>query len=89
MSLSPLNIKDAETCRLARELAQMTGESLTETVRTALRQRLDQESRRERRRDPALRAEIEEIIAHCSSLPVLDSRSDDEIIGYDEHGAPR
>jgi hypothetical protein len=32
-----LNIKDAETDRLARRLAQLTGESLTKAVRTAVR----------------------------------------------------
>lgn len=36
-----LNIKDADTHRLARELADLTGETLTEAVRRALRERLD------------------------------------------------
>jgi antitoxin VapB len=34
-----LNIKDAETERLAGEVARMTGESKTGAVRTALRER--------------------------------------------------
>ena len=38
-----LNIKSAETDRLARELAALTGESLTEAVTRALEQRLDQQ----------------------------------------------
>lgn len=34
-----LNIKDEETDRLAREVAAMTGETLTMAVRTALQER--------------------------------------------------
>jgi antitoxin VapB len=34
-----LSLKDAETDRLARKVAKLTGESLTEAVRTALAER--------------------------------------------------
>ena len=40
MGAPQLNIKDAETTRLVRELAKMTGETQTEVVRKALRERL-------------------------------------------------
>jgi antitoxin VapB len=43
MGAPQLNIKDAEATRLARELAELTGESQTEAVRTALRERLQRE----------------------------------------------
>ena len=36
-----LNIKNAETYRLVRELAEATGESLTEAVGNAVRERLE------------------------------------------------
>jgi hypothetical protein len=36
-----------------------------------------------------LRAKLEEILGRVDRLPVLDSRSADEILGYDEHGVPR
>jgi antitoxin VapB len=36
-----LNIKNAETYRLIRELADATGESMTEAVTTAVRERLE------------------------------------------------
>lgn len=39
-----LNIKDAETVRLARALAERTGKSVTETIRQAL---LDEQARQE------------------------------------------
>jgi hypothetical protein len=32
--------------------------------------------------------EINAIADHCSRLPVLDARSPDEILGYDEIGLP-
>jgi DNA-binding XRE family transcriptional regulator len=34
-------------------------------------------------------AKMNEIADHFSSLPVLDDRTDDEILGYDERGLPR
>ncbi len=82
-----LNIRNPETERLAEAVAQLTGETKTEAVRRALQDRLDR-LRRERvqRR---LADELDEIALHCASLPVLDSRSADEILGYDEHGLPR
>lgn len=33
--------------------------------------------------------ELDEIALHCAQLPVLDSRTPDEILGFDEHGMPR
>ncbi len=38
---------------------------------------------------PRLRDEIVAIGKRCASLPVLDPRSPEEILGYDEHGLPR
>jgi antitoxin VapB len=83
----PLNIKHPEADRLARALAARTGETLTDAVVNALRERLAREEAR--RRGPTLRRELETIRKRCASLPVLDSRSPDELLGYDEHGLPR
>jgi len=82
-----LSIKHDEADRLARELAATTGESLTEAVLNALRERLRRE--RGRVRGPRLRTELRAIRTRCASLPVLDSRAADDIIGYDGHGVPR
>lgn len=83
-----ISLKDSETDRLARALAGLTGESLTEAVRLALAERLEREQRR-RRGGGDLVARLDAIARHCSSLPDLDSRSADEILGYDAHGLPR
>ena len=82
-----LNIRTPEAERLAAELARQTGESKTEAVTKALRDRL-MRVRRERTKR-RLADELEEIAEHCASLPVLDGRSADEILGYDEMGLPR
>lgn len=82
-----LSIKSAEADQLARKLAATTGESITVAVTVAMRERLAREERK--RDDPEARmAEIRAIIDHYASLPILDSRSEDEILGYDENGIP-
>ncbi len=80
-----LNIKDPEADRLARELAARTGETITQTVVTALRERLKRECAKSPLR---LKDEIMAISRRCAALPNRDRRSADEIIGYDEHGLP-
>jgi len=81
-----LSIKDPEADRLARRLAELTGESLTDAVKEALRDRLEREQRR--RGKHIDRAKIDAIVAAIAALPVVDARSPDELIGYDEVGLP-
>ena len=82
-----LNIKDPETDRLARQLADLTDENITDAVKAALRDRLERERRRRGKKiDWALlRAKQEEI----ARLPIVDDRSPDKLLGYDEAGLPR
>ena len=82
-----LNIRNSETEKLAEALAKLTGETKTEAVTQALRDRLSR-LRRERA-GRRLADELDEIARHCARLPVLDSRTPEEILGYDEHGLPR
>lgn len=81
-----LSLKDPETDRLAREVARLTGESLTEAVRRALDERLERERRR--RGHGRLADELNAIALHCARLADRDTRSPDEILGWDEHGLP-
>ena len=81
-----LNIRNPEAERLAETLAKLTGETKTRAVTVALRDRL--ERLRRDRSGRSLAQELEEIAEHCSSLPILDSRDPDEILGYDEIGVP-
>jgi len=80
-----LSIKDDEADRLARELSRRTGETLTEAVLVALRERL---ARITRSGSSGLVEEIERIGRRNAARPILDLRSADEILGYDEHGLP-
>lgn len=77
------SIKNPEADRLARELAAATGESLTDAVLVALRERLDRERRR-----PGIGERLRRLADETSRLPVVDPRPADEILGYDQHGLP-
>lgn len=81
-----LNIRNLETERLAETLAKLTGETKTLAVTKALRDRL--ERIRRQRSGRRLADELDEIALHCASLPILDTRDAEEILGYDEHGLP-
>jgi antitoxin VapB len=82
-----LNIRNPKAERLADALAKLTGESKTEAVVRALEDRLARVWRERSRR--RLADELDEIGRHCASLPVLDPRRAEEILGYDENGMPR
>ena len=80
-----LNIKNDEAHKLASELADLTGESLTAAVTLALRERLVRERRR--RRPDRIVARLMKIGSRYAALADT-GRSSDEILGYDEHGLP-
>ncbi len=82
-----LNIRNIEAERLADELARRTGETKTEAVIKALRDRLARVRRQRPRR--RLADDLAEIARRCAALPVVDARSPDEILGYDDNGLPR
>ena len=79
-----LNIKDAKAHDLARELAQRRGTTLTQAVTEALSEALQ-------RSTPAavpMLERLKEISQRAAKLPVLDDRTPDEILGYDDRGLP-
>jgi antitoxin VapB len=82
-----MSIKSMEVERLARELAKKTGESLTGAIEKALKERL--ERMKHESREHLMLSQLEEIVRRVDQMPVLDSRSPDEILGYDENGVPR
>jgi antitoxin VapB len=86
-----LTIESPEAERLARELAERTGESTTEAVTKALRAALARTSPPSLVPGPEPRRASEilhESALRIAQMPVLDPRSPDEIIGYDENGLP-
>jgi antitoxin VapB len=82
-----LNIKNAEAERLARELARQAGESVTEAIRKALEDRLKRVKVRRVARSFA--EDVQDILSRVDALPILDTRSEEQILKYDEHGIPR
>ncbi|MBB5574693.1 type II toxin-antitoxin system VapB family antitoxin [Rhizobium paranaense] len=81
-----LSIKDPETEKLARALAARTGETIAIATRRALEERLKRMGSQAKK--AALLDDMEAMRRRLSALPVLDDRSPDEIIGYDENGIP-
>jgi antitoxin VapB len=81
-----LNIKNEEAHKLAQSLSRETGESLTEAVTTALRERL--ERIRGRGKQQAMAAEIDAIAKRGAEIykgPYVDQA---ELL-YDENGLPK
>ncbi|PBC20194.1 PSK operon transcription factor [Mesorhizobium sp. WSM4307] len=81
-----LSIKDRETELLARKLAQRTGETITIATKRALEERLRRTGSAARK--AALLEDLEAIRKRLNALPILDERTPDEIMGYDENGIP-
>lgn len=80
------NLRNDEANRLADELAALTGETKTRAITEAVRERL---ARVKRRRDrDRLFAELAAIGRRCSSRPVLDERTPEEML-YDQDGLPK
>ena len=85
--MAVLNIKDPEIHALAAEVARRNGWSLTRAVREALRDRLARDTSSPARLDRKV-ARVMELAARASSKPVMDNRSAEEMLGYDEIGVP-
>lgn len=82
-----LNINDVKAERLARELAKERGTTVAGAVVAALEDALRRT--RDQKLAPSTRDAILEISERCSTLPDLDTRTADEILGYDERGGFR
>ena len=78
-----LSIKSERADRLARDLAELTGETITDAVVASLEARLALERRRQHPNG------LRDVVERFGRLPDLDLRDPDDILGYDEHGLPR
>lgn len=83
-----ISIKNEEACRLARELAQLTGETMTGAIRVALEQRLERERSE---RASGIRAQrLLAIGRRCAGMlgdgPSAAGHGD---LLYDDRGLPR
>jgi antitoxin VapB len=84
-----LYIKNPNVEKSARRLARLTGESLTEATERAIEERL---ARLRPAKAPHSATQLEKdllsIARQCGALPDLDTRSADEILGYNAEGLP-
>lgn len=78
-----LYIKNPVAHRLAEQVSQRTGLTLSDAVISALEDKIQKTGR------PFNRASVDALCAKIDSLPVLDTRTPDEILGYDDFGIPR
>ncbi len=78
-----LNIKSPEAERDVRRLAELTGESLTEAMHKAVRERLERVGRQTEALNETRWARVEAIVARAQAIPPLNDLSEDEILGYD------
>ena len=81
-----LNIKNRRAFQAAHELADATGESLTEAVTTAIEERL--RNVRKAQQAAQVEAGITDLQAFVASLPDRDKRTAEEMLGYDSFGLP-
>jgi len=88
-----INIKNKEADRLLAELKESTGKGTSELVLELLRQEHARIAAEHRPRPD--QEELEQILAATREMqrlwresPVIDPRSPDEILGYDENGLP-
>ena len=83
-----LNIKNEETCRLAGELARLTGETMTGAITVALRERLERE-RHERSIEVRVR-KLRAAAVRCANLlgPGPSAVEHGDVL-YDARGLPK
>ena len=81
-----LNVKSVEADELVQALSDLTGESKTQAVIGALRERLDREQRK--RDQKLLSAELLAIGRRCAGYGRRDSTEHGTFL-YDESGLPR
>jgi len=80
---STLYIKNPAAHRLAEQVSKRMGVTLSDAVVSALEDKIQKTGR------PLNRVRLDALCAKIGSLPVLDARTPDEILGYDEFGIPR
>lgn len=84
-----INIKSPEAEKLVRELAELTGESITDTIQHSVRERLTRERLRKLGAVERSWARLQRIQERIAALNPVASSSIEDVVGYDEHGVPQ
>ncbi len=83
-----ISIKNPDVERMIRQVAQDRGLTLTQAVAYAMRQVLPEQTAVSPAVIERRRKALERFLKRIEGLPVLDDRTADDIIGYDENGLP-
>ena len=78
-------IKDDETDRMIRQLAERTGETITDAVKGAVSEKLARTPLSEEEIAARLKR-LHELMAEFDAIPTVDHRSADEILGFNDKG---
>ncbi|MEK8016164.1 MAG: type II toxin-antitoxin system VapB family antitoxin [Candidatus Parabeggiatoa sp.] len=80
-----LTLNHPEANNLVKELISYTGETLTQAVLNALREKIQKEKEK-RKHTVSMKEELLQIGKECAALPILDNRTPEEILGYNNNG---
>ncbi len=83
-----LSIRSRSVEEKARRYAALRRTTVTGAIEHALDRSLRDEAIEKERRIEEFRALVKEIQDEVAKMPILDDRSPDEILGYDENGLP-
>jgi antitoxin VapB len=78
-----LYIKNPAAHRMAQQIARRQGVTLSDAVIGALEDKIRKTGQ------PINRAKVDALCNKIAAMPVLDARSAEEILGYDDFGIPR
>lgn len=79
-----VSIKSAEAERKLRRVSRLLGKSMTATVIELADGKLKElDAKKDRER---IHRAVDRIVRRVKMLPVLDNRTDDEILGYNKDG---
>ena len=81
-----VEIQDERTIGEIARLTAATGKTVSDIVSEAISAQAERLPLGKAKSYEEFRAAVREIQDHIAKLPVLDDRSADEIIGYNEHG---
>ena len=79
-----LSIRNPYAEQLARQVASITNENITQTIIKALENRL--ENLKGKKTIVDIEQQILSISQRCNALPDLDNRTDEEILDYNKSG---
>lgn len=82
-----ISIRNPRVEKLAREIGEIENRSMTEVIIQALEEKRDRIVKEPDAVVELRKKKLREIAAECAALPVLDDRTSDEILGYNEIGA--